>query len=86
MAADSHRSEQIEACLVDLARRHYGAHLIENNDLTDDELWDAFQRPARTINKRWAPKAILKRWERLKPPKVYHLLPSGMFKRLEHRI
>ena len=43
MAEDSERSERIEACLVSLARKYYGAHMIENNDLTDEVLWDEFQ-------------------------------------------
>ncbi len=43
MAADSERSEQIEACLVGIAQQYYGAHVIENNDLSDDALWEAFQ-------------------------------------------
>lgn len=42
MAADSERSEHIEACLVAIASRFCQAHLVENNDLSDDELWAQF--------------------------------------------
>lgn len=43
MAADSVRSERIEACLVRLAQDAFGAHLIENNNLSDADLWAAFE-------------------------------------------
>ncbi len=44
MAADSARSERIEACLVRLATHYCQAYLVENNDLSDDALWEAFQK------------------------------------------
>lgn len=43
MAKDSVRSEQIEACLISITTTYLGAHLIENNQLSDDALWQAFQ-------------------------------------------
>lgn len=44
MAADSERSERIEDCLVALCKDYYDAYLLENNDLGDDELWQALQK------------------------------------------
>ena len=44
MAADSARSERIEACLVALARRYFNAHLFENNNLDDEALWREFEK------------------------------------------
>lgn len=38
MHSDGERSERIEACLVHLARTQLGATLIENNDLSTEEL------------------------------------------------
>lgn len=48
MAADSERSERIEDSLVQLAMTHFGAALIENNDLSNEELWLAFKHACLT--------------------------------------
>lgn len=38
MAGDGQRSARVEACLVQVAVKHLNALLIENNDLTENEL------------------------------------------------
>ena len=54
MAADSERSERIEACLVAITMRYYQAHLVENNDLSDEALWEEFRRACAVHQKRMA--------------------------------
>lgn len=47
MLADSHRSENIEDSLVWLAQQLMGAEVIVNDDLSDAELWAAFESACR---------------------------------------
>ncbi|MEM1181381.1 MAG: hypothetical protein AAGM22_23765 [Acidobacteriota bacterium] len=47
MLADAERSERIEACLVQLATQHLGAHLIVNNNLDDGALWRELETACR---------------------------------------
>jgi thymidylate kinase len=42
MAADGNRSEQIERFLVHLTRTYLDGHLIENNDLSEQEIQEIF--------------------------------------------
>lgn len=48
MVADAERSEHIEACLVELATELLGAHLVVNDNLDDDTLWNELIKAWRT--------------------------------------